>query len=200
MTTAVSDEVWAQLPQQRLPLRQVLGVVGAVLLVLVAAVVVDRLGLVRPQLSVIGTAADASPGTGRLTEHVTVHNAGVADVTLERVGTGVAWLAVDRVVREPQLGASSDVTTPFVLPAGQDTVLGLDLRVVDCRALSRRDVGLQLLVRAPLGTSWASPHVQGTTDPAAPDSYTYSGPQDPWEVPWPVTEAAAACDVPLPPR
>ncbi|HEU4675505.1 MAG TPA: hypothetical protein VFS29_05945 [Motilibacteraceae bacterium] len=201
MATVVSDEVWAQLPQQRLPRRRVLGVVGAVLLLLLATAAADQAGLLRPRLTADATGSAVGRGERVFTEQVTLHNDGSTDLTVEELGVAVPWLRV--VKASSLLGNLSEGgghPLPLALPAGQDLALVLELRVRDCRALQRTDVGLEATVRGPLRTSRVHLALRGTQDPAAPGSYTYSGSTDPWEVPWPLEDAANACAVPLPPR
>ncbi|MGN6332128.1 MAG: hypothetical protein ACTHOD_10800 [Motilibacteraceae bacterium] len=201
MTTLVSDEVWAQLPQQRLPRRRVLGVVGAVLALLVATVAADQAGMLRPQLTAQGSGSEVGTGERTFTEYVTLHNDGSTDLTVEELGLAVPWLTVVRT--SSLLGHLSEgggPGLPLALPAGQDLALVLYLRVTDCRELKRADVGLEATVRGPLRTSRVHLALRGSQDPAAPGSYSYSGSTDPWEVPWPLEDAANACAVPLPPR
>lgn len=201
MESVVSDEVWAQLPERRLPRRRVLAAVLAVLLVLVATVAADRAGLLRPRLTVSSGGSEVSIGERTPIEYVTLHNAGSTDLTVERVAVSAPWLTVRKTSN--LLGGQNEgggPPLPLPLPAGQDLTLVVELQVTDCGHLQRTDVGLRATVRGPLRTSTVRLDLPGTRDPGAPGAYTYSGSADPWEVPWPLEDAAVACDVPLPPR
>lgn len=201
----VPDEVWQSLPARRLPRGRVLAGVVAVAALAFGANAASQAGLVAPNVSATSNGGSWEEGSDRFTTVTTLTNEGSAPTTIESLAVSGTWVRLDRVTNaDARTGDAGDASLPSVLPIELGPHEGMSIEVwftvTDCAAITRSGLTLTAQATGPLSTTSIDITPAGQTDPAAPPSYSWSGTDDPWIVPWPGTYAAGACKGPIPPR
>jgi len=198
----VPDEVWHRLPARQLPRGRVLAGVVAVALLAVGVNAASQAGLVTPNVSAASYGGSWEEGSDRFTTVTTLTNEGSTPTTIESIAVSGTWVRLDRVTNADleQSGATQPSVLPIELGPHEGMSIEVWFTVTDCAAITRSGLTLTAQAAGSLGTTTIDITPAGQTDPAAPSSYSWSGTDDPWTVPWPGTYAAGACDVPIPPR
>ncbi|MGN6088320.1 MAG: hypothetical protein ACTHNT_03405 [Actinomycetales bacterium] len=186
-TTAplVRDEVWAQLPQRRLPRIRVVGALAALLALGLAVLALVQFGVVVPRISVDANGYSTGPGH-TVEAEFTLTNDGARPVRLTKVLVPAPWLTVTRVSARPA------GRYPGEIPSRGYALVTVELTITDCAAVPRAGAPLVLSVSGPVVDSTLTMHPHGDTDPKAPGSYSYTG-KDPWELGWLSLPAQEAC-------
>ncbi|MGN6687721.1 MAG: hypothetical protein ACTHK1_09310 [Actinomycetales bacterium] len=182
----VRDEVWAQLPQRRLPRSRVVGGLAGLLALGLAVLALVQLGVVVPRISVQSNGWDAPAGSSRVTAYLTITNDGVRPVRLRDVHVPASWVRVKSIAATPA-GDWKAAIAP-----GHQLQLNVAMTVTNCQAIPRDGASLRLDVSGPVLDSTLSLQPNGDQDPKAPGSYSYSG-EDPWELGWLTLPAQRAC-------
>jgi len=192
--TYVSDEVWQQLPKRRLPR----GRVVATLLVFVALGVLlgvlQTSGLFTPHFSAMSSGSTTEQGSHHFTEDLLITNSGYLNTTVRGVSLTAPWLHVTEVSVDPlnttgQRLAGNNVT----LGPSQSVTYRVEVSVPDCAAIANSGSAVAIAADGPLRTSTVTFQPQGTDNPNAPAVQTWTGPTNPYLIPWPVAEATLAC-------
>ena len=145
MTRLLSDEVWQQLDPggARLSRRQtwrVWLVAAAVTVLLVAATVLWRSGLIVPRLE--ATADGSLAGPGVITYDLSIRNDGLTEVRLLAAGRSGPGLELVQVASP----------FPVTLGPGDGAILRLFYRVTDCAAVPTGPWPVPVRVERPWGT------------------------------------------------
>ena len=181
----VRDEVWAQLPQRRLPRGRVVGGLAALLALGLVVLALVQFGVVVPKISVDSNGYSTSPDH-TIEAEFTLTNDGVRPVRLTHVQVPAPWLTVTKVSARPA------GRYPGEIPAGGYALVTVAMTITDCAAIPRDGAPLVLSVSGSVVGSALTLHPRGDTDPQAPSSYSYSG-KDPWELGWLTLPARQAC-------
>jgi uncharacterized BrkB/YihY/UPF0761 family membrane protein len=193
-TRYVSDEVWNQLPQRRLPRGRTITALAAALLLLAALGLGQLAGLFGPRLSIQATQWGGRQGSQRFTEGLIFTNTGQFTTTLSTVTLTAPWLVLKKVTIDPlnttgKRGPGNTIT----LKPRQTVSYLLDISVPNCAAISKAGSSVAVTGTGPLWTRTVEIRPLGTSDPNAPDSYTYTGPTDPYLIAWPLASVTLAC-------
>jgi hypothetical protein len=193
-TTYVSNEVWQQLPQRRLPRGRTITALIA-LLALAAAIGVGQLvGLFQPRLGVQSSGWSADQASHKITELVSLRNNGMFTTTVSTVTVGAPWLHLTGVTIESlnthgERGAGTVIT----LKPGDTVSYTLAITIPDCTAIDKAGSTASVTAHGPLWTRTVDIRPPGTTNTDGPGLQTWTGPTNPNEMPWPLEAATLAC-------
>jgi hypothetical protein len=198
----VPNEVWASLPERRLPRWRVLGALVLLAALTFGAYTAAQAGVLAPNIRAETHGGSWTEGSGSFTTVTTLVNEGAVPTTIESAAVTGSWLRLDRVTLADQSSAGDAAPTSFPVTLGAHEGVSVEFwfTVTDCSRVDRAGLALSVQATSPRRTTSVDITPRGDQDPAAPSSYSWSEGADPWNVPWPGTYAASACGVHLPPK
>jgi hypothetical protein len=195
-TTYVSNEVWRQLPQRRLPRGRAVGTLIGLLVAGVLLGLCQFAGLFTPHFSSMANGSSARQGSHRLTEDLLITNSGWLTTTVTGVRPTASWLHVTKVSIDP-LNTSGQRHAGNIVTLGpsQSVTYKVEMSIPDCGAIAKTGSAVAISADGPLWKRTVEFQPEGTNYLSAPPEYKWTGPTNPYLIPWPVEYATLACTV-----
>jgi hypothetical protein len=193
-TTYVSDEVWQQLPRRRLPRGWVVGTLIGLLALFALLGVLQFAGLFTPHFSSMANGSSAKQGSQQFTEYLLITNSGAFTTTVTGVRPTASWLHVTKVTIDPtNTSGQRQGGIAVTLPPNKSVTYQVEMSVPDCGAIGKAGSAVAITADGPLWTRTVTFQPQGTDYLTAPPEYKWTGPTNPYLIPWPVEYATLAC-------